>query len=185
MRWLALMLMIATVASCSKREVSLFALPEDARLMLFEGLPHQGYEPTVFDEEKKKPAVEMGGFLFYEQPLPLNDADAHELRRIVVDPSTYVPFFAEKKCGGFHPDYAIKAKSATGETVYLICFGCGEAKIIRPDGSMTRYELDNNYTSLHKTLKPYRKNRPRIRTGSPLNPLMEYREELNVRATRS
>ena len=48
-----------------------------------------------FAEESKKPTIEKGGFLFYEDPLTLNEADAKALGAIlanqVPDPAIVIP----------------------------------------------------------------------------------------------
>jgi hypothetical protein len=137
-------------------------LPTPDKIVLYEGLPHQGYEAKRFDEESKKPTIAKGGFFFYKEPLALQEADAKALGRTLANPDTFSPFRGEKKCGGFHPDYAVVVSSKGEEFTYLICFGCGEAKIYRPDRSQTRYDLghDSANPSLSAILKPYQKNRP-------------------------
>src|SRR5262249_54012105 len=124
--------------------------------------PHPGYEAAKLAEERKKPTIEIGGFPFYRDPLALSETDAKALATILADPGTFKPFTEEKKCGGFHPDYAVTVSAKGGETPYLICFGCFEAKVDQPDRSETRYDLghDANAQQLSTILKSYRKNRP-------------------------
>src|SRR5438552_3160376 len=76
------------------------------KVVLYEGLPHQGNERKLFDEETKtKKTVERHGFPFYSEPLPLEDGDAKELTKLFTDEKSFKAFSGEKKCGGFHPDY--------------------------------------------------------------------------------
>lgn len=43
---------------------------------------------------------------------------------------------------------------------YLLCFGCGEARVITPNGD-TVYDVEVNARErLRDLLQPYRKNRP-------------------------
>src|SRR5262245_61374513 len=50
------------------------------RVVLYEGLPHPNNEKTLFDAElQAKKTIQHDGFAFYEEPLPLEDADAKEL----------------------------------------------------------------------------------------------------------
>ena len=157
-----LTLAIASIVSCSPSKPSSLLSPNPDKIILYEGLPHQFYESKKFAEESKKATIVKGGFPFYQDPLTLKDADAKALGMILSNPNMFRPFAGEKKCGGFHPDYAIVVSSNREETTYLICFGCGEAKVYRPDGSDTRYDLGQDATNppLSAILKPYQKNRP-------------------------
>ena len=159
---LAATLLTAAIGSCSPSKPASFVSPAPDKIALYEGLPHQGYEAEKYAEERKKPIVEMGGFPFYRDALNLKEADARTLGAILADPGTFLPFKGEKKCGGFHPDYAIVAVAKGEETTYLICFGCGEANVYRPDRSETRFDLGHAETKpqLSAILKPYHKNRP-------------------------
>ncbi len=158
---LAVSLVLASMASCSPGRPPAPSSPSPDKITLYEGLPHQMYEAESLAKELKKPTIEKGEFPFYRDPLALKEADARELGAILTDPDTIRPFEGEKKCGGFHPDYAIVVSARGEETNYLICFGCGEAKVCRPDRSESRYDLGHDAKSrLSVILKPYRKNRP-------------------------
>ncbi len=159
---LAMTLVLASVVSCSPSKPLSSASPDPDEITLYEGLPHQGYEAKRFAEESKKPTIEKGGFPFYREPLTLKEADAKALGAVLARPDTFQPFGGEKKCGGFHPDYAIVVSASGEETTYLICFGCGEAKVYGPDRSETRYDFghDSKDPRLSAILKPYQKNRP-------------------------
>ena len=155
-----LAILLASAASCSRGKPSL-ASPNPEKITLYEGLPHQMYESGKLAEEKTKPTVEKGGFPFYRDPLALKDADAKALGTILANPDTFEPFGGEKKCGGFHPDYALVASSKGEEFTYLICFGCGEVTVYGSGRSETRYDLGRDArTRLEELLKPYQKNRP-------------------------
>ncbi len=131
------------------------------RLTLYEGLPHQFYESAALKAEKKaKPTVEHHGFSFYQETLELKGKDEESLRTLLKDPRTFQPFAGEKKCGGFHPDYAVKW-IVDGKSVYcLICFGCYELKVYE-GGRETTYDMGQETRDrLRDLLKPYRQNRP-------------------------
>jgi hypothetical protein len=145
--------LIATIAKADK-------------VILHEGLPHPFNEPKVLDAEKKaKKTVTIAGWPFYAEPLELTDGDGTKLSDLLGDEKTYRAFRGEKKCGGFHPDYAVEWR--VGKDVYyaLICFGCSEFKIYG-DGKAVRTDMgggskdDSRKDALTKLLKPYRKNRP-------------------------
>jgi hypothetical protein len=137
------------------------------RLTVCEGLPHPMYEEETFQEElRTKPTIQLSGFPFYREPLDLKPEDIRALRGLLGDRSTYRPYSGEKKCGGFHPDYAVEW-SAQGR-VYrcLICFGCFEARFEGPQGESYLHDLRREVHGrevrmrLLDVLKVYRKNRP-------------------------
>ncbi len=71
--------------------------------------------------------------------------------------ATYKEFSGEKKCGGFHPDFAVEWQIGTAKYQALICFGCGEVKLFGP-GYESRYDFHSE--TIEKILKKYNKNRP-------------------------
>jgi hypothetical protein len=131
--------------------------------VLYEGLPHQSYEPKSLARERgSKPTRELAGYPFYRDPLELKAEDAANLRAILADPGTTAPFVEEKKCGGFHPDYAVAWTSGGISRADLICFGCHEVLVSGPGGS-TRYDLHMDaHRRLKSLLEPYVKNRPPV-----------------------
>ena len=67
---------------------------------------------------KTKPTIQLSGFKFYREPLGLKDEDVRTLRGLLGNSSTYRSYSGEKKCGGFHPDYAVEW-SSNGEGLSL------------------------------------------------------------------
>ena len=129
------------------------------RITVYEGLPHQKYElKEYWEESKTKPTVQLHGFPFYREPLVLKREDVETLRGLLGTANTYEPFAGEKKCGGFHPDYAVEWTRGGGIYRCLICFGCSEARVYGPRGGIS-YDLRDE-TALVDLLKGYRKNRP-------------------------
>jgi hypothetical protein len=130
-------------------------------LVLHEGLPHPNVEYELFANEQKKPCREIHGSAFYSELLSLSADDATRVSTLLGDAESYQPFREGKKCNGFHPDYAIEWTLAGKSYFILLCFGCGEAKVIGP-GTELHYDLvDSARTTLREMLKKYRKNRPR------------------------
>jgi hypothetical protein len=124
------------------------------------------YEEEAFQEElKTKQTMQLSGFPFYREPLGLKDEDVGTLRRLLGDRSTYQSYSGEKKCGGFHPDYAVEWSSEGKVYRCLICFGCSEARFDGPQGQ-TSYDLRSEEHGRDQRmrvldlLKAYRKNRP-------------------------
>jgi hypothetical protein len=137
------------------------------KLTLFEGLPHPMYEAKQLDSEKKsKPTIELDGFHFYKEPLDLKGDDARMLGDLLGRSDTFEPFLGEKKCGGFHPDYAVEWTAGGTVYRYLVCFGCGEVKVHGSDGDSRFNIAIEARKRLETILKPYRENRPE-QSGSP------------------
>ena len=155
------LLVLLAACGCSNGRSESVTIRRAGEISLFEGLPHEFYEPEVLKTEKQeKPTVELGGYPFYRNPLALKEADTAELRDLIGNADSFRAFSGEKKCGGFHPDYAVQWTYGNGKGVCLLCFGCGEAKIFY-EGVETRLDL-NRYAMkrLKAVLEPYRKNRP-------------------------
>jgi hypothetical protein len=143
------------------------SIPESAsiaradRLTLYEGLPHPVEETISYNaERKRKPIFELHGSSFYRAALELKAGDEQKLKALLASSKTFEPFSGEKKCGGFHPDYAVEW--SVGKTTYscLICLGCGEAKIYGL-GADSYYDIQPDaHKHLKEILQPYRVNRP-------------------------
>ncbi len=130
-------------------------------ISLYEGLPHAMYEPESLAAEKKaKPTIELHGFSFYRQALAPSGGDQAKLKASLGDAGSYSPYSGEKKCGGFHPDYAVEWTVAGEPYACLICFGCGEIKVFGPKGEAT-YDVPREARERLKILlAPHRRNRP-------------------------
>lgn len=141
------------------------------KMLLFEGLPHQGFEAKLLAEERKnKPTVDLHKFPFYKQTLPMKPADRRQLEAILGNPKTFKPFSGEKKCGGFHPDYAVEWQRGKDRYHVLLCFGCKEAKLVDPNGQHRKDLERAAFNQLKALLKNYRKNRPTKNFGAVPHP---------------
>ncbi|MGJ8654660.1 MAG: hypothetical protein ACSHX8_15475 [Opitutaceae bacterium] len=130
-------------------------------LELLEGLPHQILEKEALKKEiKDKDVIKLNGHWFYEQPLRIQSKDESELREILSDNSTYTPFSGVKRCGGFHPDYAVKLLSKAEIVSFHICFGCREIKVYRGRKELHADLCNESYDRLKELLKGYSQNRP-------------------------
>lgn len=158
---LGMVILGVMVTGCSGPPPEARTLAKADHLVLYEGLPHPMYETVALAREKReKPTVDLHGFPFYREPLELKPGDGERLRALLGDPATFSPYSGEKKCGGFHPDYAVEWSA--GDKVYraLICFGCFEARIHGPGGEKT-YDVGREVQDRFRAmLHPYRKNRP-------------------------
>lgn len=167
---LGCLLAVSAIAACAgKPEVdtrfaenkSLFAdIGKADQLTLYEGLPHQGNERQLFEQEQSKETVTLHGYPFYRAPLDVPAEEVEKLRSVLGSASSFLQWRGERKCGGFHPDYC--AEWRAGGNVYrvLICFGCGEVKVHGPDKSLRCDVEDETREKLKELLKKHRKNRP-------------------------
>ena len=133
---------------------------------IYEGLPHPVYEPEVYWAEKggTKSIKEFGDQAIYAEPLDLQPEEVTRLAGLLGTSTTYHAFGGEKKCGGFHTDYAVEWRQGSTVRTTLLCFGCGEAMILGPKGQH-RFDLDPSaLTSLRSLLGTLRKNRPKPTT---------------------
>jgi hypothetical protein len=128
---------------------------------LYEGLPHQMFESSLMESERRsKPVQELHGYWFYKEPLAPSAEDVKRLTQVFSEPASFEPFSGEKKCGGFHPDYAVEWQKDSSSYRALICFGCGEAKLFGP-GIDERHDLGRRAVpELEALLAKHRKNRP-------------------------
>ena len=164
LQFLLAVVCFGTIPGCSSP-------PEDlpdgrsSNMVILEGLPHPMMEPEKYQAEKSgaKPLVERAGYPFYRESLPVPANELSALSRILSNPATYRSFSGEKKCGGFHPDYAVEwpGDQPGVTTTILLCFGCMEAKLIGPHGKQ-RFDLDRaSRSSLRKLLVSHWQNRPK------------------------
>jgi hypothetical protein len=163
LKHLALTAALLFVLGCSGSSARAFAsgITSAEAVTLFEGLPHGGFEGDKLESERRsKPVVELHGYSFYKELLDLRPEDAKRLTEILGDAEALKSFSGEKKCGGFHPDYAAEWKRGASSYQALICFGCNEVKLFGPDIE-SRHDLsDGANEKLEALLGGYRKNRP-------------------------
>jgi hypothetical protein len=136
---------------------------KSSTLALYEGLPHQLYEEEALESElRSKRTTKLHGFPFYQETLPLAEADAERLRAALGDSATYKVrnLNATKLCGGFHPDYCVEWQGEGGPCRALVCFGCFEVNLHTPGADYFLDVSQQAVTRLREILKPYRKNRP-------------------------
>src|SRR5262249_4918424 len=87
--------LVSGVAGCSDSDLTLFTDPvrRADRIVLYEGLPYQGYEERLFEQERRtKPLRELKAYPFYDEPLNLRDDDVTRLTEILGDPATFRRF---------------------------------------------------------------------------------------------
>lgn len=106
-----------------------------SKVEVFEGLPHQMFEPELLAQEQQRSDVfQNRDFDFYEPALSLPGDEFDCFISRVVSRRTYRAWRGFKACGGFHPDFLLRFHSADGTIDVQICLGCGEALLFGRDG---------------------------------------------------
>lgn len=135
------------------------AIRRGEEVVLHEGLPHPMFEGELFERERgSRPVEELHGYPFYREPLALTADEAREITGAMASPEQFLPFSGEKKCGGFHPDYAVEWRRGREVYMALVCFGCEEVKLFGP-GLASRHDL-RAAERFGEVLGRHRKNRP-------------------------
>ena len=141
-------------------------LVPDARVTLLEGLPHQLVEHASFlDERRTKRTVEVGGYLFYRAPRPLAPDAAGELRALCADLRSYDAYTGPKRCGGFHPDYALRWGEGRDAVYTLVCFGCHETQTLDGKRCLIADLPEPAFRRFQTALDRYHAQRPPFRKG--------------------
>jgi hypothetical protein len=159
-RMVPLLLAVLALVGCSDGATP-YQILRAYSITVYEGLPHQSYEGQLLAAEiKAKPTVTLHDFPFYEETLSIDKEDEAKLIAILGDSANFKIAGLVKKCGGFHPEFAVKWNTKAGENMGLICFGCGEYQIFG-NGLMRKYDMDGGcHEELREILAAYRKNRP-------------------------
>lgn len=129
---------------------------------LHEGLPDVFWEPQLREEELRRwKTIKVQGYPFYDEPCPLQPADAARLTALFSQANSYRAYGAAENCGGYHPDYCIGWQGTGGPVRALVSLECGEIKLYGPQVEL-HCDLDPACAErLKPLLEPYRKNRPR------------------------
>lgn len=133
-------------------------------VVLYEGLPHQRFEKGLMEQEKRTKRVrDLQGFPFCVEKLEMKDEDAKRLTALLSDVGRLGSILSpdlQKKCGGFHPDYALESSNGNDRVQAQICFGCGDVRLFSSESYSERDLSKKASASLEEILKGYRKNRP-------------------------
>jgi hypothetical protein len=131
------------------------------KVIVYEGLPHQGYYPDLVAQElKSKDTIKIDNYAFYREPLELKVDDLNKLHSLLADSATLADWIGEKKCGGFHPDYCVESVTNGESRHALICFGCDEILFSGADFHSRIDIAQAARPTLARILLPYRKSLP-------------------------
>jgi len=163
MTWRTLLLLhlISAILGCSSDSSTGISRIEEGKTVVFEGLPHPMYERELVESERQtKPMTTLHGNYFYVPFQAAKDNETNELRDVLSNAEGFEPFAGEKKCGGFHADYAVVWKENGQIFEVLICFGCGEVKRFGPQGEVREDMKESTRETLKMILKMYNNVRP-------------------------
>ena len=129
------------------------------QVTLYEGFPHPLFEAKLLKAElKSKKTIEIDSYPFYQEILQLNQENTDQLKNLIGKIKDVT--VGTKRCGGFHPDYAIIWHVDGKDYATLVCFSCAEVKFFEETSSVT-YELNGFSDDFKNILQAYQKNRPK------------------------
>ena len=134
-------------------------LKSASHVLIYEGLPHQKFEPDLYQKESLRTDIlTIAGHPFY---IPATMAgDFQILKRLLGNPESLIRFRGEKLCGGFHPDYCVSWAEGGNACYALICFGCQEI-IFSKGNEIFRYDIEERVLGeLKQELSKYKSKRP-------------------------
>jgi hypothetical protein len=106
------------------------------RLVLYEGMPHQGNEKALAKALQEHRSIKRHGFDFYDAQIPVRDEAVKEFRKLFSDPKSYRTYGGSKRCGGYHPDWCLEWTTEGAIYRVLPCFGCGEFQLFGPKNQL-------------------------------------------------
>ena len=129
------------------------------QIFIYEGLPHQLFESDLLKAEmRREDTTKLGGYPFYTPSVEVQGELLKTLKEITAESDSYTEFTGEKRCGGFHPDYALSWSDGPKDYSVLFCFGCAEALVV--DGRKSyRYDF-KKMEMLKKQLGQFKFKRP-------------------------
>src|SRR5688500_13875115 len=131
------------------------------QIVVFEGLPHQAWERSELESERRlKKCVNIHGYFFYDDARHAANEEFASLRQALLRSGGIIGWGGNKLCGGYHPDYLIQWTGADGTYDALVCFGCHEIKLFGPKERLYADLSGKTYEELKQTLERFRKHRP-------------------------
>lgn len=132
------------------------------RLLIYEGLPHPGWEQELFDQESERAEhVQSHGHAFYKSPVQPSAEDMKSMKDLFTGEDSMLELTGPKGCGLFYADWRIAAHVKADAHQWLVCFNCQEIKVY---GSAPELHCDiarESAKQLKSLLEKYRTNRPK------------------------
>lgn len=136
-------------------------ISNSSSMTIYEGLPHQFYEPVALEKElKEQKTITIHEYPFYAEAVIASKDCEKKLRELSCNAGTFTRWQGAKACGGFHPDWLLEFKDGP-ELYYLqICFGCQEARLFNAAGQIDCDLSERSLRQFTTLLQPLHKNRP-------------------------
>lgn len=157
------------------------AIKTTDRVAIYEGLPHQTFEPDLLANELLRPDIShICEFPFYDHPIEVTSEEKRRLSAVALHLDIRATPVGLKLCGGFHPDFAVVWERRGKRYGMLICFGSNEWKRFTPHH--VRHETMSSHvqSEMRQLLSGRNFHRP-LRTGTE----RETGTESEVRISRS
>src|SRR5262245_48497095 len=90
------------------------------RVLLYEGLPPPVGWKKFREAWQRTDIIELNGWSFYSELLPLHKEHADELTALFSDPQSFRPYRGGKRCV-FHPDYCLEWRLGSTAVRAQIC----------------------------------------------------------------
>jgi hypothetical protein len=111
----------------------LAAIPKSGSMRLYRGLPSEFWEPGRRAQELcRAKTIRLHGYPFYEESIPIPEADAGRLTASLSSRATFRRRDGNKRCSGYSPEYGIECKAGEDGIRALICLECAEVKMFVP-----------------------------------------------------
>jgi hypothetical protein len=164
---LVLIVFVAGIAAFSNSDGELKpiqnAIKNSDRLIIYEGLPHPGWEGDAFRSELSRVnPIDIHNRKFYSPQIAPSETDRQQFNNLLASPGAVRPYEGPKACGSFHADWCFEWH--VGSDVYqgLFCFNCSEIMFFGPMQDV--YCDIGSYgaaKSIKAMLEKYRANRPK------------------------
>ena len=149
------------ISASFERLPSLLAEIKGSDVTLHEGLPDNFWEPELRGKElQRTKTIRIRSYPFYEEKLPLKEADSRQLTATLSAPGSFAPYSGAKSSGEYNPDYCRTWKASGGETLAMISLECAEAKLYGPNLELHCDLSSPAAEQLKQLFQAYRKYRP-------------------------
>lgn len=124
---------IKTDANFANLSRILAAIPKSGSTRLYRGLPSEFWEPALRGEElSRAKTIRLNGYPFYEEPIPIPEADVGRLTALLSSRATFRRHDGKKQCSGYSPEYGVEWRASEDGVRALICLECAEIKMFAP-----------------------------------------------------
>lgn len=160
-QWSALGLLPLETHKIAESDPYRQTLRDATELVVFEGLPHQKWEPDQLEAELNRSDItKIWNYPFYTPSVAATNA--YDLKVLLGSQASIRPYGGGKLCGGYHPDFCV-SWTVKSITYYVqVCFGCDEI-VFYNGATHLKYDMaDGINEKLRSALKSYAKKRPKI-----------------------